>query len=229
MKTRQSPGIPTNGDETRSVERSRTVEVPALVAICIGYFMVILDATIVNVVAPVLQTQLGTTRTAVQWVIDGYLLMFASLLLTAGALGDHLGNKQVFLVGLLLFTTASAFCGFAPSIDILIAARFMQGIGAAFLVPPSLALLNHTFATQQERAKATGVWASVAGIAAASGPVVGGLLIHWLGWRSVFLVNVPIGLAGFLLTCASSLFLLVCSSVASIYRDRLPVSSLWER
>jgi MFS transporter, DHA2 family, methylenomycin A resistance protein len=177
MKTRQSPGVPTNGDETRSVERSRTVESLALVAICLGYFMVILDATIVNVVAPVLQTQLGTTRTAVQWVIDGYLLMFASLLLTAGALGDHLGNKQVFLAGLLLFTTASACCGFAPSIDILIAARFIQGIGAAFLVPPSLALLNLTFATQQERAKATGVWASIAGIAAA-GPVVGGLLIH---------------------------------------------------
>jgi len=126
MKTRQSPGIPTNGDETRSVERSRTVELLALVAICIGYFMVILDATIVNVVAPILQTQLGTTRTAVQWVIDGYLLMFASLLLTAGALGDRLGNKQVFLAGFLLFTTASAFCGFAASIDILIAARFME-------------------------------------------------------------------------------------------------------
>jgi len=179
MKTRQSPGIPTNGDETRSVERSRTVELLALVAICIGYFLVILDATIVNVVAPILQTQLGTTRTAVQWVIDGYLLMFASLLLTAGALGDRLGNKQVFLAGFLLFTTASAFCGFAASIDILIAARFIQGVGAAFLVPPSLALLNQTFATQQERAKATGVWASVAGIAAA-GPVVGGLLIDWL-------------------------------------------------
>jgi len=172
----------------------------ALLALCLGYFMVILDATIVNVAVPVLQTQLETTHTAVQWVIDGYLLAFASFLLTAGGLGDRLGNKGIFLLGLVIFTTTSALCGFAPSIGILIGARVVQGIGAALLVPPSLALLNHIFETPQERAKAIGVWASVAGVAAASGPIVGGLLINWLGWRSVFLVNVPIGIAGFLLT-----------------------------
>lgn len=183
-----------------AIEQSHTAQVVALAALCLGYFMVILDATIVNVVAPVLQTQLGTTHTAVQWVIDGYLLSFASLLLTAGGLGDRLGNKRMFLVGLLVFTVTSVFCGLAPSIGILIAARVVQGVGAAFLVPPSLALLNHTFGTPQERAKAVGIWAGVAGIAAAAGPVVGGLLINWLGWRSVFLVNFPVGAVGFLLT-----------------------------
>jgi MFS transporter, DHA2 family, methylenomycin A resistance protein len=101
MKIQQRPGIPTHRDETRSLAQSRTVVSLALVAICPGYFMVILDATIVNVVTPVLQTQLGTTRMAVQWVIDGYLLLFVSLLLTVGALRDHLGNKQAFLADFL--------------------------------------------------------------------------------------------------------------------------------
>ena len=200
MEVRQRTNILTRQPAPSPSKPSRNIAVLALTAICIGYFMVILDATIVNVVAPVLQTQLGTTHTAVQWVIDGYLLLFASFLLTAGALGDRLGNKQMFVAGLLVFTSASVACGLAPSVGVLIAARVIQGIGAAFLVPPSLALLNHTFETPQERAKATGVWASVAGIAAASGPIVGGLLIHWLGWRSVFLINLPIGLAGLLLT-----------------------------
>ncbi|QBD81239.1 DHA2 family efflux MFS transporter permease subunit [Ktedonosporobacter rubrisoli] len=172
----------------------------ALIALCLGYFMVILDSTIVNVVAPVLETQLNTTHIAVQWVIDSYLLVFASLLLTVGALGDRLGNKGIFLLGLIVFTVASALCGLAASVEILIAARVFQGIGAALLVPPSLALLNHTFETPQERVRAIGVWGGVAGIAAATGPVVGGLLINWLGWRSTFLVNVPVGLLGFLLT-----------------------------
>ncbi len=185
---------------TGTTQRSSSAEIVALGALCLGYFMVILDATIVNVVAPVLQAQLGTTHTAVQWVIDGYLLAFASLLLTAGGLGDRLGNKGMFLLGLLVFMVASVFCGLAPSIGLLIAARVVQGAGAAFLVPPSLALLNHTFDTTQQRAKAIGVWAGVAGIAAAAGPVVGGLLIHWLGWRSVFLVNLPIGGVGVFLT-----------------------------
>lgn len=185
---------------SEAVARSRTLGMLALLALCLGYFMVILDATIVNVAVPVLQTQLETTHTAVQWVIDGYLLAFASFLLTAGGLGDRLGNKGMFLLGLIIFTATSALCGFAPSVGILIGARVVQGIGAALLVPPSLALLNHIFEIPQERAKAIGVWASVAGVAAASGPIVGGLLINWLGWRSVFLVNVPIGIAGFLLT-----------------------------
>lgn len=192
----QEPRVTTTG----TAERSRMVEVVALIALCIGYFMVILDATIVNVVAPVLQAQLGTPHIAVQWAIDSYLLTFASLLLTAGGLGDRLGNKGIFLAGLLVFTAASACCGLAPSIGLLIAARVVQGIGAALLVPPSLALLNYTFDTPQQRAKAIGIWGGVAGIGAAAGPVVGGLLIHWLGWRSIFLVNLPIGAAGFLLT-----------------------------
>lgn len=180
--------------------QSHTAEMVALVALCIGYFMVILDATIVNVVAPVLQTQLGTTPIAVQWAIDSYLLAFSCLLLTAGGLGDRLGNKGIFLIGLLVFTAASTFCGLAPSIGFLILARVIQGIGAALLVPPSLALLNYTFDTPQRRAKAIGFWGGVAGVGAAAGPVVGGLLIHWLSWRSIFLVNLPIGVIGFLLT-----------------------------
>lgn len=172
----------------------------ALLAICLGYFMVILDTTVVNVALVDIQRQLGATVSALQWVVDGYVLVFASLLLTAGALGDRLGGKRVFVAGLALFTLASALCSVSPTLGALQASRAVQGIGAALLVPASLALLSHAFPVAEQRSRAIGIWGGVAGVAAALGPVVGGLLVHVFGWRSVFLVNVPVGALAILLT-----------------------------
>ncbi|MDQ2714755.1 MAG: MFS transporter [Chloroflexota bacterium] len=170
-----------------------------LLAICAGYFMVILDTTVVNVALLAIQAQLGGTVTGLQWIVDGYALVFASFLLTAGALGDRLGNKRVFLAGLVIFTAASALCGLAPALWALEIARVVQGVGAALLVPASLALLNHTFADPTQCARAIGIWGAIAGIAAGAGPVIGGFLVNVLSWRSAFLVNVPVGACGFLL------------------------------
>jgi len=171
-----------------------------LVAVCIGYFMAVLDSTVVNVALPDMARGLGTGIAGMQWVVDGYALLFASLLLTAGALGDRLGNRGTFIAGLALFTLASGLCGIAPSLGALVAFRALQGVGAAVQVPASLALLRHAYHDPAERAQAIGIWAAATGIAVAAGPVVGGILTHAWTWRSVFLVNLPVGLLGILLT-----------------------------
>ena len=173
---------------------------PALVAICLGYFMVILDATIVNVALPALRQDLGASASGLQWVVDGYLLMLAALLLSGGALADRLGARRAFQLGLGLFVAASAGCGVAPGTAVLVIARVVQGVGAALVVPASLALLRAAYPTPALRARAIGVWGGIAGIAAAAGPIVGGLLVTALSWRWVFFVNVPIGLAAMVLT-----------------------------
>ena len=170
-----------------------------LIAICLGYFMVILDATVVNVALPALGHDLGGGVSGLQWVVDGYTLVFAGLLLSAGSLGDRLGGRHVFLGGLVLFTVASAACAAAPSVPLLVGARVAQGLGAALLVPSSLALLRAAYHDPSERARAIGTWGAVAGIAAASGPVIGGVLVAALSWRAVFLLNLPVGLTGLLL------------------------------
>lgn len=171
-----------------------------LIAICLGYFMVILDATVVNVALPALGRDLGGGVSGLQWVVDGYTLVFAGLLLSGGSLGDRLGGRHVFQGGLVLFTVASAACAAAPTVPLLVGARVAQGIGAALLVPSSLALLRAAYHDPRERARAIGAWGAVAGIAAASGPVIGGLLVAALSWRAVFLLNVPVGLLGLLLS-----------------------------
>src|SRR5438105_8786060 len=135
-----------------------------------------------------------------QWVVDGYALLFASLLLTAGALGDRLGNRGTFVAGLALFTLASLLCGIAPNRGTLIAFRALQGVGAAVQVPASLALLRHAYHDPAERAQAIGIWAAATGVAVAAGPVVGGVLTHAWTWRSVFLVNLPVGVMGMVRT-----------------------------
>ncbi|WP_214411702.1 DHA2 family efflux MFS transporter permease subunit [Sphaerisporangium fuscum] len=171
-----------------------------LAAICLGYFLVILDVTVVTVAIPVIGTELRAGMTALQWVVDGYTLAFAGLLLFCGGLGDRLGGKRVFLAGLAVFTLASAGCGLAPAAGALIGARLVQGVGAALMVPASLALLRNAYPDRESRAHAFGVWGMVAGFAAAAGPVLGGVLVSAVGWRSVFFVNVPFGLLGLLLT-----------------------------
>lgn len=172
----------------------------AFLAVCLGYFVTILDTTIVKVALPSIRRQFGTTVSDLQWVVDGYALVFAALLLSAGALGDRMGSRRLFLVGLAIFALGSALCGAAPALWTLQAARVVQGIGAAVAVPTSLALLRHLYPDPAARARALGLWGGVAGIAAGAGPVVGGVLVSGLTWRSVFVVNVPIGLVAVLLT-----------------------------
>lgn len=171
-----------------------------LAAICTGYFMVILDTTVVNVALPSLGKGLHTGVTGLQWVVDGYTLVLAGFLLAAGALGDRLGPKGVFQTGMAIFAVASAGCGVAPDIAVLIVARLVQGLGAALAVPASLSLLQAAYPDRAGRARAFGAWGGVAGVAAGAGPIVGGLLIAGFDWRAVFFLNVPIGAVGLWLT-----------------------------
>lgn len=177
----------------------RLIEILSLICICLGYFMVILDTTVVTIALPNIQHELGAAISDLQWIVSGYTLVFACLLLSAGALGDRLGNKRMFLIGLVLFTGASVACGLAPNMWTLHLARVVQGVGAALQVPASLALLNHTFADPHERDRAIGLWGGIAGVAAAGGPIIGGLLVNALSWRSVFFLNIPVGIVALLL------------------------------
>ncbi len=172
----------------------------ALLAICLGFFMTILDLTAVNVALVNIKQQFHANVTALQWIVDGYSLAFASFLLPGGALGDRRGGKSIFLAGVVLFTLASTLCSVAPSLLVLLVARALQGIGAALLVPTTLALLQTTFSEARGRARAVGIWSAVGNIGAISGPVLGGLLVNMLSWRSIFLLNLPIGILCLLLT-----------------------------
>ena len=187
----------------QTTQQARTLTMIPLLALCLGYFMTILDVTIVNVALVNIKGQLSANVTGLQWIVDGYALVFASLLLTGGALGDRRGSRTIFLVGFALFTLASTLCSLAPTLLVLQIARAVQGLGAALLVPNSLALLNTIYTDARKRAQASGIWAAVASIGALSGPLLGGVLVNAFGWRSIFLINLPIGLLGFLLTARS--------------------------
>ena len=170
-----------------------------LVALCVGYFMVILDTMVVNVALPALSRGLHATTTGLEWVVDAYSLVFAATLLSGGALGDRRGAKSVFQVGMAVFALSSLGCGLSPTTVALIVARCAQGLGAALAVPASLSLLQAAYRDQAARRRAFGIWGAAAGVGAAAGPVVGGALVSGLGWRSVFFLNVPIGATGLLL------------------------------
>ncbi len=165
-----------------------------LVASSFGLSMALLDVTVVNVAVSAIQAGLGTGVRGLSWVIDGYTLAFASLLLLAGGLGDRLGAKRMFIAGLAIFTLASALCGVAPGLGTLVLARILQGAGAALFMPSSLAILRQAYPRVQDRARAIGIWSALTAVAAASGPVVGGLLVGAFGWRSIFLLNLPVGI-----------------------------------
>jgi MFS transporter, DHA2 family, methylenomycin A resistance protein len=167
-----------------------------LLATSISYVVVILDTSIVNVALERIAVDLAGGVSGLQWVLNAYTLTFASLLLTGGTLGDRLGARNIYIAGLAAFTVASALCGCASSLPMLIAARILQGAGAALLVPASMTLISHTWPGSRERAAVFGLWAGLGGVALASGPLLGGLLIGLIGWRSIFLANVPICVAG---------------------------------
>jgi len=166
-----------------------------LVAMCAGYFLVLLDVTIVNVALPRIGVGLGTGVSGLQWVVDGYAIALAGLMLGAGTFGDIRGHRRVVLWGLVLFGAASLGCGLAPTIGVLVAFRVLQGAGAALLLPGSLAVISNAFPDPGARARAIGLWAGIGSAALPAGPLLGGALVSGIGWRAVFYVNVPIVLA----------------------------------
>jgi len=171
-----------------------------LAAAGLGFVVVLLDVSVVNIALDVLRHRFATDVAGLQWVVNAYTLAFASLLLTTGTLGDRFGAKRIFTVGFVVFTAASIACGIADTLLLLVAARVVQGVGAALLVPNSLAMLRQAFPDAGQRSRAVGWWGAAGGIALAAGPVLGGLLITHVGWRSIFLINVPIGIVGMFLT-----------------------------
>jgi EmrB/QacA subfamily drug resistance transporter len=164
---------------------------------CFALAMAMLDNTVVNVALPTISEELGTGVSGLQWIVDGYVLVFASLLLTGGIAGDRYGRKRMFLAGVTIFTVASVLCGLSQSTGQLVAARMLQGAGAALLMPGTLSIISVTF-PPHERAKAIGLWAGMSALALALGPTVGGLMVEHLGWQSVFFLNLPIGIVAFL-------------------------------
>src|SRR6478752_4675112 len=170
-----------------------------LVAVAAGTFMLLLDITIVNVALPYIQQAFDASLADLQWVIDAYALTLAAFLLTAGSVGDLMGRRLVFAVGIVIFTVGSALCGFAPDATFLALARAFQGLGGAIMFATSLALLAAAFAPS-ERGVAFGVFGAVTGVAVAVGPVIGGALTSGLSWRWIFFVNLPIGVLALLVT-----------------------------
>lgn len=158
-----------------------------------------IDGTVVNVALPTIQEALGADFRAIQWVLNGYMLMLGALILVAGGLGDSYGRRRVFLIGIALFMLASIACAIAPNVGLLIAARAVQGVGAALLVPQSLAIITATF-PRHGRGRAIGTWAAASAATTALGPPLGGFLVDWLSWRAVFWINVPMAILAILLT-----------------------------
>jgi DHA2 family methylenomycin A resistance protein-like MFS transporter len=181
-------------------EHSTLARSLTLVAMSLGYGVVQLDVTIVNTALHSIGTSLGGGVAELQWIVNAYTIAFAALILTAGALGDRLGAKRVFMAGFVIFTAASLACALAPDPTLLIAARAAQGVGAAVLVPNSLALLRHAYPDETARGRAVGIWAAGASVTLTAGPLAGGALIALVGWRTIFLVNLPIGLGALWLT-----------------------------
>jgi EmrB/QacA subfamily drug resistance transporter len=175
-------------------KENRRTKLLTLTLSCFGLFMVLLDVTIVNNALPAIQRNLDTSLSGLQWIIDAYTLVFATLLLTAGALSDRQGRKRWFMIGLAVFTIGSALCGLAPNEGVLVASRALQAAGGAALSPASLALLTGAFPDPRERAQAIGIWSGISGLSLAAGPLIGGALVDGPGWRWVFFVNLPVGL-----------------------------------
>ncbi|BBB00145.1 putative transmembrane efflux protein [Actinacidiphila reveromycinica] len=164
-----------------------------IAAVFIGTFMALLDMSVVNVALPAIQSHLHASATGIQWVVDSYVLCLSAFMLTGGALGDRFGRKKVFLTGIALFTLSSALCSIAPDIGVLVTGRMLQGVGAAAVTPGALSLLAQGFPDPARRARMIGLWGACSGLAVVLGPVLGGLLTDHLGWRYIFLINLPLG------------------------------------
>ncbi|MEV0259621.1 MFS transporter [Streptomyces sp. NPDC050732] len=167
---------------------------------CTSLLIVTLDNTVLNVALPTLQKEFDASVSGMQWTVDAYTLVLASLLMLAGSTADRIGRRKVFVTGLVVFTLGSALCSLAPSLELLVVFRMVQAVGGSMLNPVAMSIITNTFTDPRERARAIGVWGGVAGISMAAGPLVGGVLVDTVGWRSIFLVNLPVGLAALLLT-----------------------------
>lgn len=167
---------------------------------CMSLLIVSLDTTALNVALPAMRRELDASVAGMQWTIDAYTLVLASLLMLAGSTADRIGRRRVFMAGLVLFTLGSALCSLAPNLEALVVFRMVQAVGGSMLNPVAMSIITNTFTDPRERARAIGVWGGVVGISMAAGPVVGGGLVDSVGWRSIFWVNLPVGIAALLLT-----------------------------
>ncbi|MFB7651413.1 MULTISPECIES: MFS transporter [unclassified Streptomyces] len=167
---------------------------------CMSLLIVSIDNTILNVALPSMQRDLHASTSGLQWAIDAYTLVLAALLMLAGSTADRIGRKRVFMTGLVVFTLGSLLCSMAPDLSSLVAFRMIQAVGGSMLNPVAMSIITNTFTDPRERARAIGVWGAVVGISMAAGPLVGGVLVESVGWRSIFWVNLPVGLAALLLT-----------------------------
>lgn len=192
-----------------------------LVTCCLSLLIVSMDATIVNVAIPNIRADVNATGSQLQWVIDIYTLVLASLLLLSGAAADRFGRRGTFQLGLTVFAVASLLCSLAPNIETLIAARFLQAIGGSMMNPVAMSIITQVFTGRVERARAIGIWGGVVGISMAAGPIVGGVLIEWINWRAVFWINLPICALAILLTV-----IFVPRSKSLTMRDVDPVGQL---
>lgn len=181
-------------------ELSQRRRLAVLAICCMSLLIVSLDNTILNVALPTLQDDFHSTVSGLQWTIDAYLIVLASLLILSGSTADRIGRRRVFQTGLALFTLGSVLCSLAPSLGWLVAARVVQAVGGSMLNPVAMSIITNVFTEPRERARAIGVWGGVVGLSMAMGPLVGGLLVDSVGWRSIFWLNVPIGLAALTLT-----------------------------
>jgi EmrB/QacA subfamily drug resistance transporter len=189
-------------------------------ALCFALFMIMLDNTVVNVALPAIRADLHISQSELEWTVAAYALTFASLLLTGGKLGDLLGRRKIFLLGVAVFTLSSLFCGLSSGASELIAARAVQGVGAALMMPATLSIISATFAPR-ERGMAIGIWAGVSAMALAIGPLAGGLITQHISWNWIFFVNVPIGVLGLITTA-----FVVPESKDTSHEQRLDVPGL---
>ena len=175
-------------------------QIGVLLICCMSLFIVGLDITAVNVALPSIAGDLDADIAGLQWTVSAYTVVMASLLMFSGSMADRLGRKRIFVTGLTVFSAASLLCSLAPSVELLVVSRVLQGVGASMLNPVAMSIITNTFTEPRERAQAVGIWGAVFGIAMALGPIVGGGLVATAGWPWIFLINVPLGLAAIVLT-----------------------------
>src|ERR687888_1362461 len=178
----------------------RRHRIRVLLICSMSLFIVGLDTTVVNVALPSIGRDLDAPISGLQWTVDAYTVVLASLLMLAGSITDRFGRKRIFLTGLSLFSVASLLCSLAPSVGFLVAFRVLQAVGGSMLNPVAMSIITNTFTDPRERAQAVGVWGGMFGLSMALGPIVGGTAVSALGWRWIFLINIPVGLAAIALT-----------------------------
>ncbi|MBT2413235.1 MFS transporter [Streptomyces sp. ISL-12] len=181
-------------------ELTRRRRLLVLAICCMSLLIVSIDNTVLNVALPALQRDLDASTSGLQWAVDAYTLVLAALLMLAGSTADRIGRKKVFMTGLAVFTVGSVLCSLAPDLSSLVVFRMVQAVGGSMLNPVAMSIITNTFTDPRERARAIGVWGAVVGISMAAGPLVGGVLVESVGWRSIFWINLPVGLAALLLT-----------------------------